>query len=47
MLGKTKGRDEYLQWWAPALERAFARLTDAWTEASELEARLRAAGLDW
>ncbi len=47
MLGRTKGRSEYLQWWAPALARAFERLTGAWEPAGELERRLRLAGLDW
>lgn len=47
MLGLTKGRREYLRWWAPALSRAFERLAGAWEPACELELRLRRAGLDW
>lgn len=47
MLGRTRGRTEYLQWWAPALSRAFERLNGAWGPTCELEKRLRVAGLDW
>ena len=47
MLGLTKGRREYLQWWAPALSRAFELLAGAWEPTCELELRLRRAGLDW
>jgi aminoglycoside/choline kinase family phosphotransferase len=47
MLGRSKGRKEYLRWWAPALSRAFERLTGAWAPVTELERQLRLAGLDW
>lgn len=45
-LGLTQGREEYLQWYAPALERAFAQLR-CWPRGDELEEALRAIGVEW